>query len=54
MGKLLIVVLCLAYILSPLDVIPDVIPVAGWGDDLVAALIGLRALLAQKMPRHLD
>lgn len=44
MGKLVVVALCAIYIISPLDFIPDVIPVLGWGDDLAAGLIGLRAL----------
>lgn len=29
--------LALAYILSPLDIIPDFIPLVGWMDDLLAA-----------------
>lgn len=45
MGKLVVVALCAIYIISPLDFIPDVIPVLGWGDDLAAGLIGLRTLL---------
>ena len=45
MGKLIIVALCIGYILFPIDLIPDFIPVLGWGDDLVAAIIGLRALI---------
>lgn len=45
MGKLVVVVLCLVYIVFPIDFIPDFIPVLGWGDDLVAAIIGLKALI---------
>ena len=44
-GKLVVVALCAIYILSPLDFIPDVLPVLGWGDDLAAGIIGLRALM---------
>jgi hypothetical protein len=40
--KYVMMALCVIYILSPLDFIPDFIPVLGWGDDLVAALIGVR------------
>ena len=29
------------YVLSPLDLIPDIIPVAGQGDDLVAIITGI-------------
>lgn len=32
--------LCILYVISPLDLIPDAIPVAGFADDLVALVIG--------------
>ena len=32
--KIIIVLLALIYVISPLDLIPDVIPVIGWLDDL--------------------
>lgn len=32
--KIIIVLLALLYVISPLDLIPDVIPVIGWLDDL--------------------
>jgi uncharacterized membrane protein YkvA (DUF1232 family) len=35
---LVIVILALLYILSPVDVIPDVIPVVGWADDVLVGL----------------
>ena len=35
-----------AYVLLPADVIPDVIPVLGWLDDLVVSLISLSAAAA--------
>jgi uncharacterized membrane protein YkvA (DUF1232 family) len=44
-GKWIMILLCAIYIISPLDFIPDVIPGLGWGDDIVAGLIGLRALM---------
>jgi uncharacterized membrane protein YkvA (DUF1232 family) len=31
----LILLLALLYILSPIDLVPDFIPVAGWVDDVV-------------------
>ena len=34
----LILVLALLYIISPVDVIPDVIPVVGWADDLAVGV----------------
>ena len=32
---LFILVLALLYIISPVDIVPDVVPVAGWIDDAV-------------------
>jgi uncharacterized membrane protein YkvA (DUF1232 family) len=40
-----IFLLALLYVLSPVDLIPDVIPVVGWTDDLLALLIGAGALM---------
>ncbi len=40
--KLLISVLVFIYILSPIDVLPDFIPVLGWGDDLYALYLAIR------------
>lgn len=47
MGKAFVVLLCIMYIISPIDFVPD-IPVVGWGDDVVAGLIGLRTMLTGK------
>jgi uncharacterized membrane protein YkvA (DUF1232 family) len=33
-----ILIMALLYILSPIDPIPDVIPVVGWVDDAVVAV----------------
>jgi uncharacterized membrane protein YkvA (DUF1232 family) len=38
-----ILILALLYILSPIDLIPDVIPVLGWADDLAVG-VGAGAL----------
>jgi len=39
-----IIVLCaIGYILWPLDVLPDIIPIFGWIDDLFIGLIGVVA-----------
>lgn len=35
----------LAYVISPLDLIPDAIPVFGWFDDLVVLTLALRQAL---------
>lgn len=34
----LILVLALLYIISPVDIIPDMIPVAGWADDVLVGV----------------
>jgi hypothetical protein len=43
MNKYVIALLCAAWIISPFDF--DFVPVVGWADDVVAAVIGLRALI---------
>ena len=35
------VVLGLVYLVFPIDIIPDVIPVFGWGDDVLVLLVSL-------------
>ena len=40
-STLLILLLALIYILSPIDIVPDVIPVAGWLDDVIVALVAV-------------
>lgn len=37
----------LLYLLSPVDAVPDAIPVAGWADDLAVLLYALRVLKAR-------
>lgn len=55
MKKLMIVGLCVLYVISPIDFSPDFLPVVGWGDDIVAGLIGLKALLAAPpRPKAID
>jgi uncharacterized membrane protein YkvA (DUF1232 family) len=44
-GRRAAVALCAAYVLFPIDLIPDMIPVAGQVDDAVVAAIGLRIAL---------
>ncbi len=38
--------ICALYLLSPVDVIPDVLPVIGQCDDLVAFFIAVRGAIA--------
>jgi uncharacterized membrane protein YkvA (DUF1232 family) len=40
----------LIYVMSPIDLIPDVIPVSGWVDDLVVLVIGLNKFLETENP----
>ncbi len=41
-----------AYLVSPIDLVPDVLPIVGVMDDLVLAPLALRWLLAQ-LPEHI-
>lgn len=34
-----------ASVISPIDFIPDVVPVLGWGDDVMAIFVGIVAFL---------
>ncbi|WP_298803418.1 DUF1232 domain-containing protein [uncultured Pseudokineococcus sp.] len=38
-------VLLLAYLASPVDLVPDVVPVLGWADDAIAVLLVLRSVV---------
>lgn len=35
----------LAYLASPIDLIPDVVPVVGWADDVVVTVLVLRSVV---------
>ena len=53
MKRLILVIAAVLYILWPLDLIPDVVPIAGWADDIVVLLLALnqaRGLLRGKTP----
>lgn len=41
MGKMILFFLSLLYVISPIDLIPDVIPIVGWIDDLVVIIVGI-------------
>ena len=42
--------LLLAYLLSPVDLVPDVVPVLGYADDVVVAAWALRSVVRRSGP----
>lgn len=48
MRKSLIVILGLLYVISPIDLLPDVIPVLGWCDDLGVIGFVIKALVTAR------
>lgn len=42
--------LLLGYLLSPIDLVPDFVPVLGWADDLVLVALVLRSVLRSAGP----
>lgn len=51
MKKVITIIVCIAYVLWPIDLVPDVIAVAGWIDDAAAIGIAIRQLLSSPTPR---
>jgi len=47
-GKKAVLVAIVMYVVNPVDIIPDVIPVVGWLDDLVVLALGLSRFLDPK------
>ena len=49
MKRLLVVLACIAYLVSPVDLMPEaILGPFGLGDDLVAAVVGFRAAFCGK------
>ena len=47
----LVIIAAMLYLISPIDVVPDVIPVIGWLDDLGVAGIAINYILS-RVDRH--
>ena len=52
MGKIIIFFLSLLYIVSPIDLIPDFIPIVGWVDDLVVGIVGVLPMFREFMRKR--
>ena len=46
--------LLLAYLVSPIDLVPDVLPVIGWADDAIIVVLVLRTVVRRAGPEPLD
>jgi uncharacterized membrane protein YkvA (DUF1232 family) len=46
--------LLLGYLLLPIDLVPDVVPVLGWADDVVVVAWALRAVVRRAGPEALE
>src|SRR5689334_24696194 len=46
--------LLLAYLLCPIDLVPDFIPVLGWADDVVVVAWALRSVVRRGGPEALE
>jgi uncharacterized membrane protein YkvA (DUF1232 family) len=44
--KFLVILACIAYVVWPIDLIPDFIPVAGWLDDGGAIITAIMTALS--------
>ena len=44
--------LLVLYVLSPIDIVPDTIPLLGWVDDVAIVSFGMRWLLG-RLPPHI-
>ena len=43
-----------AYVMSPVDVIPEVIPVVGWADDVILIMFAVDSLIDRAGPELID
>ena len=49
-GPKLFIILAIVYIISPVDVLPDVFPIIGWIDDL--GLTGIAIFILSRAVNH--
>lgn len=43
-----------AYVISPIDLIPEVIPVIGWADDVILVMFAIDSLIDRAGPELVD
>jgi uncharacterized membrane protein YkvA (DUF1232 family) len=43
-----------AYVLSPIDLIPEVIPIIGWADDVILVMFALDSLIERAGPEIVE
>ncbi len=53
MKKIILIVLALLYILSPFDLLPDIVPGWGWIDDLILIALMVRYISTGQLPEFL-
>ena len=46
--------LAAAYVMSPIDLIPEVIPVIGWADDVLLVMFAIDSLIERAGPELVD
>ena len=46
--------LAAAYVMSPIDLIPEVIPVVGWADDVLLVMFAIDSLIERAGPELVD
>jgi len=46
--------LLLGYLALPIDLVPDVLPVIGWADDVIAVVLVLRSVVRRAGPQALE
>jgi uncharacterized membrane protein YkvA (DUF1232 family) len=44
MKRILITLACILYVLSPIDLVPDILWIIGWLDDVAAIVLTVRQL----------